>query len=189
MKVVQIKEAGQRDACLARLCAEVYGQKAGLTPLVVFTGTRNVLFKQEVARLLAGVDNAGKPLALALLVLDESGEGMTLTHACELESDGAEQRLISELTLKAPLRVEVDSAELEAFYQSCGIKRWFNGADHKRIGLSVRHPANSPDELAATVTLDEALILRRFKHDAKAFESAKQDFLNGLNHFPVSLDA
>ncbi len=65
MKVVQIKEAGQRDACLARLCAEVYGQKAGLTPLVVFAGTRNVLFKQEIARLLAGVDKTGKPLALA----------------------------------------------------------------------------------------------------------------------------
>lgn len=187
MKVVQIKDAGQRDACLARLCAEVYGQQAGLAPLVVFTGTRNVLFTQEIARLVAGVDGAGKPLALALLVLDEAGEGMTITHACELEAAGAKQQLISELSLKAPLRVEVDSAEQEAMYQASGIKRWFDGQDNKRIGLSGRHPASGPGELAATVALDEALILRRFKHDAKAFESAKQDFLNGLNQFPATL--
>ncbi|PRY64002.1 hypothetical protein B0H98_107147 [Vreelandella songnenensis] len=189
MKVVQIKEAGQRDACLARLCAEVYGQAAGLTPLVVFTGTRNVLFKQEVARLLAGVDNTGKPLALALLVLDEAGEGMTITHACGLESDGAKQRLISELTLKAPLRVEVDSPEQQAFYQGCGIKRWFKADNGAHIGLSGRHPAGGIAELAATVALDEALILRRFKHDAKAFEVAKQDFLSGLKAFPSSIKA
>lgn len=186
MKVVQIKEAGQRDACLAKLCAEVYGQQAGLTPLVVFAGTRNVLFNQEIARLVAGVDGKGKPLALVLLVLDEAGEGTTITHACEFEQ-GAKQRLISELALKAPLRVEAANAEQEAVYQASGIKRWFNGADNKRIGLSGRHPASNSDELAATVALDEALILRRFKHDPKAFESAKQDFLNGLNHFPATL--
>ncbi|MBZ5488345.1 hypothetical protein HW452_12505 [Halomonas aquamarina] len=189
MKVVQIKEAGQRDACLARLCAEVYGQAAGLTPLVVFTGVRNVLFKQEVARLLAGVDSSGKPLALVLLVLDEAGEGMTITHTCELDSDGASQRLISELTLKAPLRVDVDSPEQQAFYQGCGIKRWFEAQDGQLIGLSGRHPAGSRDELAATVALDETLILRRFKHDAKAFEVAKQDFLNGLQAFPSRIKA
>ncbi|WP_172118211.1 hypothetical protein [Halomonas hibernica] len=186
MKVVQIKEAGQRDACLAQLCASVYGQQAGLTPLVVFAGTRKVLFTQEIARLVAGVDGAGKPLSLALLVLDEAGEGMTITHACEFEQ-GAKQRLISELALKAPLRVEVDNAEQEAVYQASGIKRWFDGADSKRIGLSGRHPASNAGELAATVALDEALILRRFKHDPKAFESAKQDFLNGLNQFPATL--
>lgn len=186
MKVVQIKETGQRDACLAQLCAEVYGQKAGLTPLVVFTGTRNVLFSQEIARLVAGVDSKGTPLALVLLVLDEAGEGTTITHACEFEQ-GAKQRLISELALKAPLRVEVDSAEQEAAYQASGIKRWFVGQENQRIGLSGRHPASNASELAATVALDEALILRRFKHDTQAFEGAKQDFLNGLKQFPVTL--
>ncbi len=89
MKVVQINQPAQRDACLARLCAEVYGQAAGLTPLVVFTGTRNVLLPQEAARLLAAVDGDGVPQALALLVLDEQGEGMTLTHACDLNASEA----------------------------------------------------------------------------------------------------
>ena len=56
MKVVHVNAEAQRNACLARLCAEVYGQEAGLTPLVVFTGTCSVLFPQEAARLFAAVD-------------------------------------------------------------------------------------------------------------------------------------
>lgn len=187
MKVVHVNAEAQRNACLARLCAEVYGQEAGLTPLVVFTGTCSVFFPQEAARLFAAVDGQGKPQALALLVLDEEGEGMTVTHACALDQADAQQRLISELTLKAPLRVEVDNAEQEAFYQQSGIKRWFGGVDGKRIGLGARHPAKSTRELAPTLVLDEALILRRFKHDPKAFEAAKQAFLKGLNDFPQSL--
>lgn len=182
MKVVHINQSAQRDASLATLCAKVYGQQAGLTPLVVFTGTKNVLFAQEAARLLAGVDGEGQPLALVLLVLDETGQGMTITHACEFKQ-GAKARLVSELSLKAPLRVEVDNAEEEAFYQQCGIKRWFDG-EGKRIGLGTRHPAQSSGELAPTLKLDEALILRRFKHDPSAFANAKEAFLAGLNNFP-----
>ena len=187
MKVVHVNAEAQRNACLARLCAEVYGQEAGLTPLVVFTGTCSVLFPQEAARLFAAVDGQGKPEALALLVLDEEGVGMTVTHACTLDQPDSQQRLISELTLKAPLRVEVESVEQEAFYQTSGIKRWFGGADGKRIGLGARHPAKSVSELALTLSLDEALILRRFKHDPKAFENAKQAFVKGLNDFPAVL--
>tara|TARA_R110001599_G_scaffold138174_2_gene317312 strand:+ start:1745 stop:2314 length:570 start_codon:yes stop_codon:yes gene_type:complete len=187
MKVVHVNAEAQRNACLARLCAEVYGQEAGLTPLVVFTGTCSVLFPQEAARLFAAVDGQGKPQALALLVLDEEGVGMTVTHACTLDQPDSQQRLISELILKAPLRVEVESAEQEAFYQTSGIKRWFGGADGKRIGLGARHPAKSVSELAPTLSLDEALILRRFKHNPKAFENAKQAFVKGLNDFPAVL--
>ncbi len=80
-----------------------------------------------------------------------------------------------------------NNAEQEAFYQKSGIKRWFGGAGGKRIGLGARHPAKSVSELAPTLALDEALILRRFKHDPKAFEAAKQAFLKGLNDFPQSL--
>lgn len=187
MKVVHVNAEAQRNACLARLCAEVYGQNAGLTPLVVFTGTCSVFFPQEAARLFAAVDGTGKPQALALLVLDEEGDGMTVTHACTLDQEEAQQRLIRELTLKAPLRVEVDNAKQEAFYQKSGITRWFGGADGKRIGLGARHPAKSVSELAPTLVLDEALILRRFKHDPKTFETAKQGFLKGLNDFPQTL--
>nr|WP_298059305.1 hypothetical protein [uncultured Halomonas sp.] len=186
MKVVHVNAEAQRDACLARLCAEVYGQEAGLTPLVVFTGTRTVLFSQQAARLFAGVDAQGKPQALALLVLDEEGEGMTVTHACTLGQVDAKQRLISELALKAPLRVEVDNAEQEAFYQKSGIKRWFGGVNGKRVGLGARHPAKSVRELSPTLSLDEALILRRFKHDPRAFANAKEAFLAGLTNFPTA---
>lgn len=186
MKVTQISQSAPRDACLATLCAKVYGQQAGLTPLVVFTGTRNVLFAQEAARLLAGVDSDGKPLALALLVLDEAGEGMTVTHTCEFV-DGAKARLISELSLKAPLRVEVSDNADEAFYQQCGITRWLTAEDNQRVGLGARHPAKALDDLAPTLTLDEALILRRFKHDPTAFAAAKDAFLDGLNGFPETL--
>ncbi|MGO2243122.1 MAG: hypothetical protein ACTH5D_15330 [Halomonas sp.] len=187
MKVIHVNEEAQRDACLARLCAEVYGQEAGLTPLVVFAGTRTVLFAQQAARLFAAVDAKGKPQALALLVLDEEGEGMTITHACTLDQLDAKQRLINELSLKAPLRVEVDTGEQEAFYRESGIKRWFGGVGGKRIGLGARHPAQNVRELAPTLGLDEALILRRFKHDPKAFEAAKQAFLSGLSDFPATL--
>ncbi|WP_422102243.1 hypothetical protein [Vreelandella sp.] len=186
MKVVHVSQSEPRDACLAKLCAEVYGQQAGLTPLVVFTGTKNVLFAQEGARLLAGVDGAGKPLALALLVLDEAGQGMTVTHACEF-AEGAKARLLSELSLKAPLRVDVTSEKEEAFYQQCGFKRWFAADNGKRVGLSARHPSKSVETLSPTLALDEALILRRFKHDAAAFAQAKEAFLAGLNSVPDTL--
>jgi len=186
MKVVHVSQSEPRDACLAKLCAEVYGQQAGLTPLVVFTGTKNVLFAQEGARLLAGVDGAGKPLALALLVLDEAGQGMTVTHACEF-AEGAKARLLSELSLKAPLRIDVQDEKEKTFYQQCGFKRWLAADNDQHIGLSARHPAKSLEALSPTLALDEALILRRFKHDAAAFAQAKEAFLTGINNVPATL--
>ena len=186
MKVVHVSQSEPRDACLAKLCAEVYGQQAGLTPLVVFTGTKHVLFAQEGARLLAGVDGAGKPLALALLVLDEAGEGMTVTHACEF-AKGAKARLLSELSLKAPLRIDTQDEKAKTFFQQCGFKRWLEAENGQHIGLSTRHPANSIETLSPTLALDEALIMRRFKHDPVAFAQAKEAFLAGLNRVPVSL--
>ncbi len=188
MNVVHVKDAKRRDACLARLCAEVYGQQAGLTPLVVFTGTRRELFVHEAGRMLALVDREGTPLALALLVLDAAGEGMTLTHSCALgEEKDAERRLISELAFKAPLRVEADSREEESFYLGCGITRWFAGRDGQRIGLGLKHPASSVRELSETLAFDESALLRRFKHDAKTFDDEKQRFVDGLANFPSRL--
>ncbi|WP_447556076.1 hypothetical protein [Vreelandella sp. EE22] len=186
MKVVQIKETAARRACLAKLCADVYGQSAGLTPLVVFAGTQNVLFEQEAARLVASVGSEGKLLALALLVLDEKGEGMTVTLACELVKD-AKGRLISELSLNVPLKVSVTTPELQTFYQGCGIKRWFDGEGDERIGLNARHPATGLETVAPTVALDHARILRRFKHDPRTFENAKQAFMEGLDNVPATL--
>ncbi|MBD3897574.1 hypothetical protein IEI94_17095 [Halomonas sp. ML-15] len=188
MKVLHVTDVAKRDACMARLCAEHFGQSAGLTPLVTFTGTRRVLFAEEAARLLALVDNKGVPQALALLVLDEAGEGMTLTLSCCLGEDAEpERRLIAELALKAPLRVDASDAEQEAFYRRCGITRWFGGEQGARIGLATAHPATQLPALSATLTVDEPQILRRFKHDPKAFEEEKRRFIEGLNGFPASL--
>ncbi|MWJ29151.1 hypothetical protein GPM19_13265 [Halomonas sp. ZH2S] len=188
MKVVHVKAVKLREACLARLCAEVYGRQAGLTPLVIFAGTRRVLFAQEAARLLALVDNQGAPQALALLVLDEAGEGMTVQLSCSLNNDiEARRQLIKELSLKAPLRVEVQDPADEAFYQSCGLTRWFDGPDNQRIGLGARHPASDISELSDTLSIDEQAILRSFKHDAKSFEEDKQRFVEGLAAFPETL--
>jgi hypothetical protein len=188
MKVVTVKAVKQREACLARLCADVYGQQAGLTPLVIFAGTRRVLFVQDAARLLALVDNQGAPQALALLVLDESGEGMTVRLSASLVTDiEPRRRLIEALSLKAPLRVEVKDPADEVFYQSCGLTRWFDGVDNHRIGLGARHPANDTSELTDTLRLDEHAILRSFKHDPKRFEEDKQRFVDGLAAFPETL--
>ena len=85
MKVVHIKNEQQRDACLARLCAEVYGHEAGIAPLVSFAGTLSVLIRQDAARILALVDNASQPAALALLVLDKQGQSMEVALMAGLE--------------------------------------------------------------------------------------------------------
>lgn len=189
MKVVHVKASEQRDACLARLCAEVYGQRAGLTPLLVFVGMRQVLFPQEGARLLALVDKSGRPSALALLVLDEAGEGMTLRLSCSLDdSRDPEHRLVGDLALKAPLRVEAQTVEGEDFFRACGISRWFVGADGMRIGLGGRHPGPSLAELGKTLNVDETALLRRLKHDPKWFHEEKQCFVDSLEAFPQRLD-
>ncbi|MFG6667464.1 hypothetical protein ACGK9R_10180 [Halomonas sp. HNIBRBA4712] len=186
MKIVQIKEPGVRRACLAKLCAEVYGQSAGLTPLVVFTGTQNVLFEQEAARLVAATGTGGEILALALLVLDEKGEGMTPWLVWE-RKPGARARLIKELSLNVPLKVEVESDADQTLYQTLGIKRWGEGESGVRVGLNARHPALDAASVAPTIALDQALILRRFKHDPKAFETAKRDFVENLERAPDTL--
>lgn len=188
MKVVHVKVPGKRDACLARLCAEVYGQGAGLTPLVVFAGTRRELFVHEAARMLALVDSQNVPRALALLALDEDGEGMTLSLSCSLgEDDEPERRLIGELAFKAPLRVEAKDRTQESFYLGCGITRWFAGREGLRIGLGTHHPAQGVGELSDTLAFDEQALLRRFKHDVKAFEDETQRFVDGLDDFPERL--
>ncbi len=107
MRVVHVKNEDQREACLARLCAEVYGHQAGIAPLATFAGVLGVLVKQEAARVLALVDDDAQPVALALLALDEAGEGMNVMQLASLtDSKVADPagRLVAELALRAPLR-------------------------------------------------------------------------------------
>ncbi|MCK2182530.1 hypothetical protein [Halomonas getboli] len=192
MKVVHIKNAAHREACLARLCAEAYGQEAGIAPLVTFAGVTGVLFPQEAARLLALADDQGKPLALALLALDESGEGMTLMQLADLDTETVKapaMRLVGELALRAPLRVDAVDEAQEARFREAGIERWFSGKAGVRIGLSKRHPATGLDDLPRTLTVDEPGVVQSFKRDRAQFEDYKQRFVKGLENFPATLSA
>ncbi|TDX32326.1 hypothetical protein DFO67_102279 [Modicisalibacter xianhensis] len=186
MKVVHIKNEQQRDACLARLCAEVYGHEAGIAPLVSFAGTLSVLIRQDAARILALVDNASQPAALALLVLDKQGQSMEVALMAGLETDVNEpaERLISELATRAPLKVHALDAEQEAMFRRCGIARWFDGENGTRVGLSDVHPANSLEELPSPMRFDERAVVQSFKQDRTLFEGYKKRFIRGLESFP-----
>ncbi|MGM0537567.1 MAG: hypothetical protein ACQEUN_06455 [Pseudomonadota bacterium] len=196
MRVVHIKNPRQREACLARLCAEAYGQDAGLRPLAIFAGTLGVLVKQEAARVLALVDERSCPLALALLVLDEAGSSMTVMLLAELEQDPQQEeegvarpaeRLVAELALKAPLRIDARDADQETRFRAAGITRWLDGKGGVRIGLGSKHPAVSLEDLPRALTFDEAAVIQSFKRDRQQFDDYKARFLRGLETFPATL--
>lgn len=194
MRVVHIKNPRQREACLARLCAEAYGQEAGLRPLATFAGTLGVLVKQEAARVLALVDDQSRPVALALLVLDELGSSMTVMLLAELDQDPQQEgvarpaeRLVAELALKAPLRVDARDAEQEARFRDAGITRWLDGKAGLRIGLGPKHPATSLEDLPRALTFDEAAVIQSFKRDRQQFDDYKARFIRGLETFPATL--
>jgi hypothetical protein len=182
MKVVSLEPGARRDAWLARLCAAVHGTDAGLAPLVAFSGTRHLLFPVEAARLWALVDDRGRPRALALLVMDESGEGMALTLAAPLEESREPlRRLIRDLALNAPLRVMPSERLDEAFLRECGISRWVTDAQGQPVGLTVQHPAGLSGRLAPLLTFDDRAVLRRFKQERTFFEAEKRAFVEGLD--------
>ncbi|MEC8918735.1 MAG: hypothetical protein VX796_14125, partial [Pseudomonadota bacterium] len=88
MKVVHVKNPETREACLAKLCASVYGQEAGLAPLVTFAGTQGVLFEQEAARLFALTEDDGTILCLALISSDVDGGTMEVGMLSTPEGKG-----------------------------------------------------------------------------------------------------
>lgn len=190
MKIVHVKNERQRDACLARLCAEVYGHEAGIAPLVTFAGTLGVLFRQEAARVLALVEAESRPVALALLVLDEQGESMEVALLTALDSERVTQpaqRLVAELALKAPLRVNAADDAQEKMFRACGIERWFDGPAGVRVGLGPKHPSAGADDLPKTLRFDERAVVQSFKQDKTLFEGYKKRFVRGLESFPAVL--
>lgn len=190
MRVVHVKNEAQREACLARLCAEVYGHQAGIAPLATFAGVLGILIKQEAARVLALVDDDAQPVALALLALDEAGEGMNVMQLAPLTEDGTTDpagRLVSELALRAPLRVDAVNETQRQRFEAAGIKRWFDGKSGVQIGLGPKHPASGLDDLPRTLTVDENAVAQSFKRDRDAFEDYKRRFIRGLESFPTSL--
>ncbi|QTF94095.1 hypothetical protein [Halomonas sp. BM-2019] len=182
MKVVSLEPGARRDAWLARLCAAVHGTEAGLAPLVAFSGTRHLLFPDEAARLWALVDEQDRPRALALLVMDESGEGMALTLAASLEESREPlRRLIRDLALNAPLRVTPGEALDEVFLRACGISRWVADDQGRRVGLTLAHPALLSGQLSPPLAFDDRAVLRRFKQERAFFETEKRAFVAGLD--------
>ncbi|GED22092.1 hypothetical protein [Halomonas halmophila] len=190
MRVMHIKNEAQREACLARLCAEVYGHQAGLAPLSVFAGVLGVLIKQEAARVLALVDDDARPIALALLAMDETGQSMNVMQVASLvEADGTDpgMRLIAELASRAPLRVDAINEAQQQRFEAAGITRWLDGKSGVRIGLGPKHPTRDLSDLPRTLTVDEQAVAQSFKRDPKAFEDYKRRFIRGLESFPATL--
>lgn len=190
MRVVHVNEHDQREACLARLCAEAFGTQAGLTPLLRFAGVTGVLFEQQAARVLALVDKESRPVALVLLVLDQAGKGMTPVLKADLDASAVAApglRLIRELAGYAPLRVDAATPADEQRYLGAGITRWFDDSQGGRIGLSGQHPATNASEILPPLSVDDDAIAQGFKQDRHLFDSYKQRFVDALARFPATL--
>ncbi len=190
MRVIQVNDPGQREACLARLCADTFGDNAGLTPLLRFAGVTGVLFEQQAARVLALVDDESRPLALALLVLDKANQGMTPMLMVELDTTAGNSPamvLIHELAQRAPLRVDANNTAEQTRFEHAGITRWFEGPSGMRTGLNDQHPASGPDDLSPALSVDDAAVAQSLKQSRKLFDDYKQRFVDGLAHFPATL--
>ncbi|MDN6180957.1 MAG: hypothetical protein L0I84_08165 [Halomonas subglaciescola] len=190
MRVTQVNEPSQREACLARLCADTYGNQSGLTPLLRFAGVLGVLFEQQAARVLALVDDSSQPLALALLVIDKAGQGMTPMLLADIDtraSSSPAMRLINELAEHAPLRVDAPTPAAEERFRRAGITRWFDAPQGLRVGLSAKHPAGELIDVSPALGVDDAAVAQSFKHDHTVFEDYKQRFVDGLANVPATL--
>lgn len=190
MKVVHVKNPETREACLAKLCASVYGQNAGLAPLVTFAGTLGVLFEQEAARLFALTDDDGTILCLALISSDVDGGTMEVGMLSTPEGKGNtrhSRQLVKTLAEKAPLRVTAGDEAGEAFFRRCGIERWVDGEGGLRIGLGPLHPAPVKGALPNMVRFNGDGIVRTFKQQPKTFEEYKTRFVAALERYPNSL--
>lgn len=190
MKIVHVKNPETREACLAKLCASVYGQEAGLAPLVTFAGTLGVLFEQEAARLFALTEDDGTILCLALISSDLDGAtmevGMLSTPAGKGDTRHS-RYLVKTLAEKAPLRVTANDEAGEAFFRRCGIERWIDAPQGLRVGLGPLHPAPVEGELPSVVHFNGEGIVRTFKQEPATFEEYKSRFVEGLKRYPGRL--
>lgn len=185
MKVIHVKNPESREACLARLCANVYGQNAGLTPLVTFTGISGVLFEQDAARLFVLANDDQQILAMMLLVSDIEGQGMevTLLSTPKAGDEGHVKRLVKEMAARAPLRVHASDDVSEAFFRDCGITQWLDMPDGVRLGLAAHHETVTPETLTTPLRFNAEGIVQTFKREPETFEAYKARFLAGLERF------
>lgn len=186
MKISYVTGERRRDACLALLCASVFGRGAGLEPLVEFAGVSRLL-DQESARIVSLGDDRDKILALALLTLEVEGRGVALRLLATPEhrrGRGYGRRLVSRLGESTAMRVATEDPRLEAFFKTFGFTHWYRMPETaRRVGFNDRAGVEALDEAPAVVDFSREAVLRAFKRDLALFERYKKRFAEGLSYF------
>ncbi|WP_456267630.1 hypothetical protein M1D97_10210 [Kushneria sp. AK178] len=186
MKISYITDVQDRDACLAMLCASVFGREAGLTPLVEFAGASRLL-EQESARIVALYDDSARLCSAALLTLEVEGRGVELRLLATPENKrgrGYGRRLVTRLGESTAMRVSTPDPRLEAFFTTFGFEHWYRHADSDlRTGFNARAGVESLEQAPEVVTFQKDAVLRAFKRDPALFERYKTRFAEGLDHF------
>ena len=180
MQVIELGADERRDDSVALLCANVYGQQAGLAPLIAFTGALTQWLPRDQARVLALVDQQGAVLSLALLVLEEDGKGAELkwlTTPKHLRDQGYARALVSRVTGCMRLKVVTTPAH-ERWLSSAGFHHWRWRDSGDRLGFT-----RGSSELSATFMIDETLIVQQFKADRSVFERFSARFIKGIARF------
>lgn len=183
-KLIEVTNSHERDACVALMCAEVYGHKAGLKPLLHYTEVMKSLLPNFAARVVA-LAEGDKLLSTALLVVEEQGKAVSLELIAtpgHLRGKGYARELLERLTQTTAMRVETSDPYLEGFFTTFGFSRWSDkpGAKNTRIGVNERYPLKDSDSMDELVTVDENVIIRNFKRDAASFEYYTQRFVDGV---------
>ena len=180
MHLIELGADERRDDSVALLCANTYGQQAGLTPLVAYAGALTQWLPRDLARVLALVDANERILSVALLVLEEGGKGAELkwlTTPEPLRGRGYAKALVSRLTGHMRLKVITTEAH-ERWLREVGFKRWSWKDSGERIGFT-----RGTREYSATLMLDDNRMMQQFKTDRALFERFSARFVKGLKRF------
>ncbi|MFC0335960.1 hypothetical protein [Kushneria avicenniae] len=186
MKISYITEPQDRNACLAMLCASVFGREAGLDPLVEFAGASRLL-EQESARIVALLDDNQRLCSVALLTLEVEGRGVALRLLGTPEKKrgrGYGRRLVTRLGESTAMRTSTADPRLEAFFTTFGFERWYRHGDSDlRTGFNALSSVDALEQAPEVVTFQSDAVLRAFKRDPALFERYKTRFGEGLAHF------
>lgn len=183
MHLIELDADERRDDSVALLCANTYGQQAGLAPLIAYTGALTQWLPRNQARVLALADGNDNILSLALLVLEEGGKGAELkwvTTPLSLRGKGYAKALVSRLTKRMRLKAVTDEAH-EKWLRDAGFKRWGWRDNGERIGFT-----RGNREYSATLVLEEGLIMQQFKADRAMFDRFSARFVKGVARFAES---
>lgn len=186
LKIAYITEAENKNACLAMLCASVFGREAGLAPLVEFAGASRLL-EQESARIVALMGGDGSLCSLALLTLEVEGRGVALRLLAtpkKKRGRGYGRRLVTRLGESTAIRVTTADPRLEAFFTTFGFNHWYRkpGTD-ARVGFNARANVQALEAAPEVVDFSNDAVLRAFKRDPEVFEKYKKRFGEGVSHF------